>query len=349
MEPSYHISRVIRKTIPIANNTVSKLMELLNTFSKYIFPKSGTFVHFDNAAMPGIFPYAMNYYVHAFHPDLKYEWYASSLITPNDLDKDPLMDQYGLWKNYPGNWLMDEKHNGDVMDPDEQKYFQDRLAKTVDLYTSDIGFDVSMNYNEQETLQSPANLGQIISGLLTLKEGGCLITKQYTFMTPFTISLMGLLTKRFDRLYITKPMTSKPDNSETYLVGIGYKGDHGFTANYLMELLRSASVIDKKGKIVAMKPVSQKKCINTQFVKAIGAATHHISGNTIAKIRANLKRYAEGRSCKGVDLSDEVDEWFAFNPIKPIPRDKFLKTTIKSRSKKPRQPPRRKNKRSAKK
>jgi len=350
LEVSYHISQRIRPIIPLANNTVSKLIELLNQFSHDIFPTgraSHEFVHFDNAAMPGIFPYTMKYYLHANHPNLKYVWYASSLIETTKEAMSPLRDEYGLWKNYPDNWLMDDNYNGDVMSQKVQQHFKERLGGKVDLYTSDIGFDVSFNYNEQETLQSPTNLGQVISGLITLKKGGTLITKQYTFMTSFTISLMGLLTRLFNKLYVTKPMTSKPDNSETYLVGIGYNGIDDDMMQMLMRRLDNVAKIGvvhdvgktSERKVVPMKPLIQKGCIGADFINAIITATEHISGNTIAKIESNLAEFAESNVKKSSStgstskMSSEVDKWFMVNPIKPIPNDKFLRTSQKPRQK----------------
>jgi 23S rRNA U2552 (ribose-2'-O)-methylase RlmE/FtsJ len=324
MEVSYHISKRIQSTIPLATNTVSKLIELLHHFSGDIFSRANPkqpFVHFDNAALPGIFPYTMNYYMQSFHPHLKYKWHASSLISTTKEVNDPLKDQYGLWKNYPNNWLMDKNNNGDVMNMDVQLNFKERIGGTVDLYTSDIGFDVSMNYNEQETLQSPANLGQIISGLITLKVGGVLITKQYTFMTPFTVSVMGLMTRLFERAYITKPMTSKPDNSETYLVCVGFKGLDPETEAILLEHLSTANVV-YNDEIIPMKPIVQKKCINTDFINAIIQATHHFSGNTIAKIIENVKNFESNEPTD--DLEEHVDHWFHVNAVPKLPLNKFL-------------------------
>lgn len=339
-EPSYHIARRLKEYIPIVTNAGSKVYELMHCFHKYIFRKDmKTIVHFDNASMPGIFPYTVNYYVQAFVPHIQYDWYASSLIEQNKLDKAPLRDDYSLWKNYPRRWLMGEKHNGDVMNPDEQLYFKERLGGKVDLYTSDIGFDVSRDYNAQETLQSPANLGQILSGLITLKKGGVMVTKQFTYMKCFTISLMGLITRLFDKVYITKPMASKPDNSETYLVGIGYKGPNDEVIASILEHLTSANVISSDNEIVPMKPLIQKGCISNEFIKALTASNVHFTNETVAKIRQNLDTFAKRVPGAAPDMSrrtemnEIVDRWFVANPVKRINVNKQLRSQHKRQHK----------------
>lgn len=332
LEVSFHISKKIRQILPLANNTVAKLVELFNHFKTDIFPPSsvpGKFVHFDNAAMPGIFPYTTKYYLEAFHPHLNYQWYASSLIESTSQDERPLRDEYNLWKNYPNNWLMSKTHNGDVMNINVQNHFKAMIGGQVDLYTSDIGFDVSLDYNEQETLQSPANLGQVISGLITLKVGGTLITKQYTFMTPFTISLMGLLTTLFETVYITKPMASKPDNSETYVVCIKFKGITSEMESLLFRELSVAATLNPKTpqEIIQLKPLIQKSCISTDFINTIVKANNHISKNTIDKIKANLQLFEQQKNLKIPDMCDQVDHWFRINPMPAISHSKLLQTS----------------------
>ena len=149
------------------------------------------FIHFDNAAFPGAFIISTHHLVKTqreWHN--KYKWYGSSLLSINEQNSNPLEDKYNLYKNYPSNWLMSDKNNGDVLKEENQLEFCKTLGNKVDLYTSDLGFDVSSDYNNQELLQAPANLGQILTGLLTLRKGGSLFTKQYMIFEPITLSLM---------------------------------------------------------------------------------------------------------------------------------------------------------------
>lgn len=153
---------------------------------------------------------------------------SKTYLIAKKVNTDMLYDKYGLYANDKSNWLMDEEYNGDVTSlrvlehlekVQKPKFFN----KGVYLYKSDLGFDVSQDYNNQESITAKGNLGQILYGLLILAEGGWMITKQFTMLTDFTLTMMYLLTQSFDKLYVIKPMTSKLSNGETYLLGKGYK------------------------------------------------------------------------------------------------------------------------------
>ena len=92
------------------------------------------------------------------------------------------------------------------------------------LATSDAGIDVSEDYSNQECDTSLLNYGQIIAAILALAPGGHMVTKQYTFNRPFSRSLIALVSLLFDEAYVVKPVTSRPGNSEVYIVGKGFLG-----------------------------------------------------------------------------------------------------------------------------
>jgi 23S rRNA U2552 (ribose-2'-O)-methylase RlmE/FtsJ len=102
----------------------------------------------------------------------------------------------------------------------------EKLNEKVDLYTSDIGIEVKIeDMIHQETVEAQLNLGQIVCALHTLKNGGHMVCKTFLFFKPMTMSLLYILTKIFRDLYICKPVTSRPGNSEIYIVGKYYKKD----------------------------------------------------------------------------------------------------------------------------
>jgi hypothetical protein len=139
-----------------------------------------------------------------------------------------LYDNYGIYAADPSNWLMDRDYNGDVTSLRVLNHLETvqrpKLFNSgVWIYKSDLGFDVSQDYNNQEVLSAKGNLGQILYGLLVIANGGWMITKQFTMHSDFTLTMMYLLIDCFDELYVVKPMTSKMSNGETYLIGKGYK------------------------------------------------------------------------------------------------------------------------------
>ena len=185
------------------------------------------FVYFDNAAFPGSFILATNHIVKTLSKIKNFEWNASSLLNGDkhqNQNTDPLEDTYNLYANYPERWLMNELNNGDITDRknilDFQRQFKEKYGAehSVDLYTCDLGTDVSSNYNAQEEIHFMMNLCQIVCGLSVLKSGGHMLIKHYTIFEPFTISYVSLLSNLFEQVIITKPITSKITNSEIYLV-----------------------------------------------------------------------------------------------------------------------------------
>ena len=184
---------------------------------------------------------------------------------------------------------MNNKNNGDVTSIDNQKEFYNRCGSTVDLYTSDLGFDVSSDYNKQEELHAHANLGQIITGLLVLKKGGSLLTKQYTYFEPFTVSLMGALTLLFEHVYICKPMFSKPANSETYIVCKNY---YGVPKNVFESNSIHRQLLDRLGKW-SFTPLTTKRCLSNSFTSTIIKSHTMFTNIQIRTINKILSEYVK--------------------------------------------------------
>lgn len=215
----------------IVTNATIKIYEIV---SQMKLINNNKITAFCNAELPGNFIIGINHYIKTMYKKAIFRWVASSYLS----DKGTLGDNYGIFEFNRNNWLMDKQMNGDLTDKDNiielTKRVLERFPNGVDLYTSDAGCDVSNNYNEQEEQTLLLNYGQIVSGLLTLAIEGSLITKQFTYFTIFNRSLLTLLSTLFDELYITKPVTSRPLNSEVYIVGIGFKGINDTLKEYLL-------------------------------------------------------------------------------------------------------------------
>ncbi|VDO06395.1 unnamed protein product [Rodentolepis nana] len=91
-------------------------------------------------------------------------------------------------------------------------------GKGVHLVMADGGFDVSDGYNLQEVLSKHIYLCQCLCALTILRPGGRFITKLFDTFTDFTVDLLWLMSHVFKKIYIVKPITSRPANSERYLV-----------------------------------------------------------------------------------------------------------------------------------
>ena len=113
---------------------------------------------------------------------------------------------------------------GNLYNIDNIKYLNTFIGEKVDYITADGGFDFSVNFNKQEELSYRIIFSEIISALTILKIGGTFICKIFDIHTIITVKFIYLLFSYFGKVYITKPYTSRPANSEKYLVCIGFKG-----------------------------------------------------------------------------------------------------------------------------
>lgn len=95
---------------------------------------------------------------------------------------------------------------------------------TVDFITGDGGFDFSSDFNSQEEMTFRLITCEIYSALRLQKVGGCFIIKVFDMFTTYSLQLLNILCECYDIVKLVKPLTSRPANSEKYLLCIGYKG-----------------------------------------------------------------------------------------------------------------------------
>ncbi|VDM17790.1 unnamed protein product [Hydatigera taeniaeformis] len=90
--------------------------------------------------------------------------------------------------------------------------------KGVHVVMADGGFDVSDCYNLQEVKSKHIYLCQCLCALTLLRPGGCFITKLFDIFTDFSVDLIWLMSHVFKSISLIKPISSRPANSERYLL-----------------------------------------------------------------------------------------------------------------------------------
>lgn len=307
------------RNTPSVSNAWIKAYELISEFE--LIPETHTLKeenrkawnHFDNCSFPGSFILAIYHYVYTRRDEEfqdMYNWFGSSLLSNTTQDKDhpdaALGDQYELYRRYSGDdsadgtnhWLMDPELglNGDILDLNYLAHIQNTLGprdKTdenssgqIDLYTSEFGVDVSEKklYNEQEFVHARGDLAQIISGLQTLRKDGHMVCKIFTFFNPFTLSLIALMRECFEELHICKPVSSKPDNSEVFIVGKDYNPEAGYDAvEIMLQFLQDEKSDFKSGTLIGLNKLDSK------FWKRIKEAAYKIFEELqIERIKNNI-------------------------------------------------------------
>ncbi|SIP85802.1 FtsJ-like methyltransferase [Pacmanvirus A23] len=221
-----------------AKHVTNAWMKYYEIYTEYnLVDAKSKYVAFFNAELPGAALCAFNHFMKT--RNLNFTWYGSSYIS-NDLST--FGDFYGLYANNKNNWLMTDDNNGDMTCIDNILDIANKIGPNspisgVDFYSHDAGMDVSSDFNNQELINAKLHLGCALAGFLTMKIGACFIAKQYTFFEKLTLDLIMIYSQLFNEFYICKPLTSRPYNSEIYLIGKGFKGFDDATKKVLIDKL----------------------------------------------------------------------------------------------------------------
>jgi len=86
------------------------------------------------------------------------------------------------------------------------------------LVTADGGFDEGNDFNHKEQLHYNLILSEIYSSISLQKTNGHFILKMFDILTDTSIHLIYLLYLCYKEVYIYKPKTSRPTNSEKYII-----------------------------------------------------------------------------------------------------------------------------------
>lgn len=109
-------------------------------------------------------------------------------------------------------------YNKEVVDS-----FTKKIGGKVDLVTADGGFQ-PLNENEKEREHLKLFLAETLTAFKILKKRGSFILKIYDIFSKSTLELLFLLSGTFDSVELNKPVTSRPANSERYVICHGFKG-----------------------------------------------------------------------------------------------------------------------------
>lgn len=212
------------------SNSWLKYYEIFNQFP--LFDQSRQYRCFFNAELPGGSLCALMHYMKV--NEIQYKWKASSLLGPSHTGgtSEPLGDVYGMYAKNKDNWVMDAdgKNNGDMTDKVCIEDLEKRFGQSFDFYSSDAGIDVSyrddkLSFNDQESHNLRLHIGCGLAGLLMLAPGGCMVLKQYTMFKPLSWWVIMQYVKCFKgKCTIYKPLSSRPFNSELYLVFENFVG-----------------------------------------------------------------------------------------------------------------------------
>lgn len=181
-------------------------IKLANIDSVIKLPKVDTFC--DVAAGPGGF----TQYIQFRYPNAV--GFGMTLKTQDDdwnvklLDMKRFTTIYGPKKDDNGDLYV---HWNFFVNQVKSKY-----PEGVDLVTADGGFQTE--FDEQEISTSRLLLVQSLIGVSCCKKGGYFVLKIFDTVTHFSVQLIYCLSTYFEEIIVFKPLSSRPANSERYLI-----------------------------------------------------------------------------------------------------------------------------------
>lgn len=240
----------ITKGVPnILSRGFYKLWEIFHMFD-IIDLKSKNFISAHLAEGPGSFIQATMFFRDKYcnNNDSKNDKYYAVTLHPDDEGKHvpelekTFVDYYNnekpkrfiqhktFSKQVAGGY--DDKDCGDLTDPKTIKLFGGNFnTDKADLVTADGGFDwINENTQEQEAFR--LIFAQILMAIKIQKKNGHFVCKFFESFSDSTAKLIFLLSNIYEKVYLVKPLTSRPSNSEKYAVCMNYK-DNSNTQNII--------------------------------------------------------------------------------------------------------------------
>ena len=177
------------------------------------------------------------------------KYYTMSLIS-DDKDVPNLYTLKKKIKNNPLTLIEGVDGTGSLYNYKNIKHLRTIIPDKADIVTADGGFNCSKKYNYQEQLSYKLIYSEIIAALYILKKGGHFVVKIFDIFTHNTVHLIYLLSFFFKDVYIIKPFSSRPANSEKYIVSKDFLGIDETYMDLLLAALLDWNVINDNRKYV---------------------------------------------------------------------------------------------------
>lgn len=297
--------------------------------------------HFNSmhiAEAPGNFMLAINHYLRTNYPLIVWEWIANSYrdVLAYSRDSDPasfnshyLEDQYGLIQQYKDRWIFGADAEGDITSVANLRTFhqevQKRFGGELHFMTSDVKYvPLQNNFDEEENINVPVHMGHLLCALMCLAPGGAMMLKEFTFFEPQSVSLLYLMACCFEQLLIVKPETSRPANSEVYIVGVKYKGN--LTPVQIEHLLNVMNYVRYLNTEDGSPSLFLQSDIPKEFVEKVVQMSRRLADHQIQHLKRNVELFKKYKNTPPNRIREDMHnarekaarEWIAKMKIKPL-------------------------------
>lgn len=145
------------------------------------------------------------------------------------LSQDKKIPQWKITENNKINIHNGIDGTGNLYNIENIKSFVSSIGiSKCDLVTADGGFDFSYNFNSQEKDFQKLLLHEIYTCLLLQNINGTFIIKVFDLFDDLTIQIISLLRYFYGEIIFHKPKTSRPCNSEKYIICLNFKVNEEF-------------------------------------------------------------------------------------------------------------------------
>lgn len=309
----------------IVTNAWLKMYELSYILLTPLLKNKTSINTFHLAEAPGNFLLAINHFIKVNYPDITWNWIANSYNINFYKNNKYFGDSYNLKKLYPDNWDFGCDKDGDITSVENIQYYNRKYGKkNIQFITSDAKCVKDyINFDNEELINIPVHTSQIINSLLLINKGGNIVLKHFTFFESQSLCLITLVKIFFERVFIIKPISSKPANSETYLACTNcIKKPTKVQQNKLLNYLNYIRFLNTEYGC----PSLFKNCHSNEFINEIINISKKICDRQMTYIDNNLAMYY---MYKDVELSkiwndmrnkhtSTITTWINTFDIKPL-------------------------------
>jgi 23S rRNA U2552 (ribose-2'-O)-methylase RlmE/FtsJ len=192
---------------------------------------------------------------------------------------------------------------GDINNWENIHYIQHISKRPFYLITADGGFDEGTDFNNKEQLHYCLILSEIYAAIQLQCDEGNFILKVFDVFTETSVHLIYLLSLCYKNVSIYKPRTSRPTNSEKYVICTGFSIDKE-SKEYVLTALRQ---LHKRLQKVYGKYVSFKlfESIPEEFIEKI----KHMNNTLLTKQCQFLQKAV--KLCQDDDFLANYDNMLA--------------------------------------
>lgn len=179
---------------------------------------------------------------------------------------------------------------GNLLNIGNFEYCVEKYGSSMDFITGDGGFDFSTNFSHQEESMVNLLFAQICYAVCMQKYGGTFILKIFDCFTAATVDILYILSSFYDKVYISKPFTSRYANSEKYIIckNFLFSNNEIFYKNMQLALINVCQEIDKNDTDSTLEQINNQK-----YVKSFCSHSTSLCSDKILLLKNNNPRFLE--------------------------------------------------------